>query len=60
MKFYDKEIYVRDQKIKSALTVIIIFVLGFAAGCYTMYIDMQSTIVELESKLETIKITKEE
>lgn len=60
MKFYDKKIYVEDKKIKSALTVIIIFILGFVVGCYSMYIDRQSTIKDLQNRIEGLESQVEE
>ena len=32
-KYYDKEMYARNESIKGALVVLLSFILGFASGC---------------------------
>ena len=59
MKIYDKEMYSRNESIKSALVVIIAFILGFAVGCMAINEELekknaekQEHIVELERIVE--------
>lgn len=59
MKIYDKEMYSRNENIKSALVVIIAFILGFAVGCMAINEELekqnaekQEHIVELEKIVE--------
>lgn len=46
MKIYDKEMYRKNESIKSALVVIVAFILGFAVGC--MAINGESKIKNAE------------
>ena len=48
MKIYDKEMYQKEQWIKSVLLVIGIFVLGFIVGYFVHNIEKQETINTLE------------
>lgn len=59
MKIYDKEMYIRNESIKSALVVIVAFILGFAVGCMAINEELkiqnnekQEHIVELERIVE--------
>lgn len=59
MKIYDKEMYVRNESIKSAIVVIVAFILGFAVGCMAINEELkiqnnekQEHIVELEKIVE--------
>lgn len=59
MKIYDKEMYIRNESIKSALVVIVAFILGFAVGCMAINEELkiqnnekQKHIVELERIVE--------
>ena len=64
MKIYDKEIYMKTEKIKATLMVILCFVFGFVVGCIAIgelerTIDRRQAIideqyVELDSLRETV------
>lgn len=58
-KYYDKEMYARNESIKSAIVVIVAFILGFAVGCMAINEELkiqnnekQEHIVELEKIVE--------
>lgn len=60
-KYYDKRIYEKDKKIKTAFLVIIIFLIGMYAGLAIHYLELQEKdkqireqYVELDSLKETI------
>lgn len=48
MKIYDKEMYQKEQWIKSVLLVVGIFVLGFVVGYFVHSFEKQETINTLE------------
>ena len=48
MKIYDKEMYQKEQWIKSVLLVVGIFVLGFVVGYFVHNFEKQETINTLE------------
>ena len=48
MKIYDKEIYQKEQWIKSVLLVVGIFILGFVVGYFVHNFEKQETINTLE------------
>jgi len=50
MKFYDKEIYNRNEKIKAV--IVIPFLIGFIVGCFTMNIEAQEKIDDLNKLIE--------
>lgn len=52
MKFYDKEIYNRNEKIKAVIVIIIPFLIGFIVGCFTMNIEAQEKIDDLNKLIE--------
>ena len=52
MKFYDKEIYNRNEKIKAVIVIIIPFLIGFIVGCFTMKIEAQEKIDDLNKLTE--------
>lgn len=52
MKFYDKEIYNRNEKIKAVIVIIIPFLIGFIVGCFTMNIEAQAKIDNLNKLIE--------
>lgn len=54
MKFYDKEIYNRNEKIKAVAVIVIIipFLIGFIVGCFTMNIEAQEKIDDLNKLIE--------
>lgn len=51
MKFYDKEMYSRNESIKSALVVIVAFILGFAVGCIAINEDLKIKNADLEKQV---------
>lgn len=60
MKFYDKEMYEKENFIKTTLSIIIIFLLGFATGCIALYDQVkekEQTIVNQEIELESLRET---
>lgn len=61
MKFYNKDLYQKEQFIKSILTILLSFLVGFTAGCIVLYDRLQeeeqiivNQSIELESLRETI------
>ena len=52
MKFYDKEIYNRNEKIKAVIVIIIPFLICFIVGCFTMNIEAQEKIDDLNKLIE--------
>jgi len=48
MKIYDKEMYQKEQWIKSVLLVVGIFILGFVIGYFVHSFEKQDTINTLE------------
>lgn len=58
MKFYDKEMYEKENFIKTTLSIIIIFLLGFATGCIALCNQLQEkeqTIVNQSIELESLR-----
>ena len=51
MKIYDKEMYMKTEKIKSTLVVILRFVLGFVVGCIAINHDLKSENTRLKEKI---------
>lgn len=51
MKIYDKEMYMKTEKIKSTLVVILCFVLGFVVGCIAINHDLKSENNRLREKI---------
>lgn len=49
MKIYDKEIYKREQTIRSMVIVIVAFMLGFLTGYFTMNLEKQDNEVKQEN-----------
>lgn len=49
MKIYDKEIYKREQTIRSMVIVIVAFMLGFLTGYFTMNLEKQDREVKQEN-----------
>lgn len=61
MKFYDKEMYEKENFIKTILTILLAFLIGFTAGCIALYDRLQekeqiivNQSIELESFRETV------
>ena len=55
MKIYDKEMYQKEQWIKSVLLVIGIFILGFVVGYFVHNFEEQENINVLEQNVYTLK-----
>lgn len=55
MKFYDKELTPKLESIKNSILIFIIFMLGFVVGYFTMNLEKQNTIEELEEKIHIEK-----
>jgi len=51
-KYYDKQIYAKNESIKGALVVIVAFTIGFISGCMAINIEKQKTITELQKTIE--------
>lgn len=51
MKIYDKEMYQKEQWIKSVLLVVGIFVLGFTVGYFVHGFEKQETVNSLEQNV---------
>lgn len=59
-KYYDKKIYEKDKKIKTAFLVIIIFLIGMYAGLAIHYLELQekdTKIRELYIEIDSLKET---
>ena len=56
MKIYDKDIYKKQEKITSAIIVILAFIIGFFAG----YIARQSYVSHLEQTVQEQKTQLED
>lgn len=60
MKFYDMEMYEKENFIKTTLLIVIIFILGFATGCIALcnqLQEMEQTIVNQSIELESLRET---
>lgn len=51
MKFYDKELYQKEQKIKTAIWMLIIFMLGVAVGYSAFRFEKEKYITKLETEI---------
>lgn len=51
MKIYDKEMYQKEQWIKSVLMVVGIFIVGFIVGYFSHVYEKQETINALEQNV---------
>ena len=56
MKVYDKEIYQKQESIKYTLIIIIVFLLGFAAGFMTSSFSAPKNKVDNNTSTNYIKI----
>lgn len=52
MKFYDKDLTKKDKEIKNLIWILLLFIIGFIVGCFTMNMEKQNTITELEKTIE--------
>ena len=55
MKIYDKEMYQKEQWIKSVLLVVGIFILGFIVGYFVHSFEKQETIHALEQNVYNLQ-----
>ena len=55
MKIYDKDMYQKEQWIKSVLLVVGIFVLGFVIGYFVHSFEKQDEITKLQNEVNTLK-----
>lgn len=60
MKIYDKEMYVRNESIKSAIVVIVAFILGFAVGCMAINEELKIQNNEKQEYINTLEQQVEE
>ena len=51
MKFYDKELYQKEQKIKTAIWMLIVFMLGVAVGYSAFKFEKEKYITKLEAEI---------
>lgn len=55
MKIYDKEMYQKEQWIKSVLLVVGIFVLGFVVGYFVHNFEKQEDMVKLQEQVNVLE-----
>jgi len=55
MKIYDKDMYQKEQWIKSVALVVGIFIIGFIVGYFVHNLDKQDTINALEQNVYTLQ-----
>ena len=55
MKIYDKEMYQKEQWIKSVLLVIGIFILGFVVGYFVNHFEKQDVVTKLQNQVNTLQ-----
>ena len=58
-KYYDKRIYEKDKKIKTAFLVIIIFLIGMYAGLAIHYLELQEKDKQIREQYVEIDDLKE-
>lgn len=59
-KYYDKEMYARNESIKGALVVILAFILGFASGCIAINKELEKQNNEKQEYINTLEQQVEE
>ena len=52
MKYYDKDLTKKNKEIKKLLWILLLFIIGVIVGCFTMNMEKQNTITELEKTIE--------
>ena len=57
MKIYDKEMYARSESVKSALVIMIAFMLGFLVGCLAVNKELTNKVTEKESYIVDLEKT---
>lgn len=60
MKIYDKEMYARNESVKSALVIILTFMLGFIVGCLVIKFDMKDKIAQKDNYITDLDKTIQE
>jgi hypothetical protein len=55
MKIYDKEMYQKEQWIKSVLLVLGVFILGFVVGYFVFHFENQDEIATLQNQVNTLQ-----
>lgn len=60
MKFYDKELYQKEQKIKTAIWMLIVFMLGVTVGYSAFKFEKEKYITKLEAEINEKQNTIEE
>lgn len=59
-KYYDKEMYARNESIKGALVVLLSFILGFASGCMAINKELAKQNNEKQDYINTLEQQVEE
>lgn len=60
MKYYDKDLYEKENILKTTLLIIVIFLIGFAVGCIALCDQLQEkeqTIINQSIELESLRET---
>lgn len=55
MKIYDKEMYQKEQWIKSILLVVGIFVLGFIVGYFVSKYEKNQEMIDLQDRVQVLQ-----
>lgn len=55
MKIYDKDMYQKEQWIKSVLLVVGIFVLGFIVGYFVHNFEKQEEVTKLQEQVNVLQ-----
>ncbi len=59
MKYYDKEIYEKDKKIKTFFVILITFLIGLYVGLAIHYLELQEKDVKIREQYVEIDSLKE-
>lgn len=55
MKIYDKEMYVKQEKLKTITMFLIIFLIGFVAGYFATSFSKSNTTIENKTANEIVQ-----
>lgn len=55
MKIYDKEMYQKEQWIKSVLLVVGMFILGFVVGYFVHNFEKQEEVTRLQEQVKVLQ-----
>lgn len=55
MKIYDKEMYQKEQWIKTVLIIAVVFIVGFIVGYVAHNFEKQETVNTLEQKIYVLQ-----